>query len=62
MDDAEEQFNLWYDGSHGVEWEDELRVCRVYPTNKRTYDAIEQHGAGLKFEVKKGLVVVKGEQ
>jgi hypothetical protein len=62
MDDAEEQFDLWYDGSQGVEWEDELQVCRVYPTDKQTYDAIEQHGAGLKFEVKKGLVVVKGEQ
>lgn len=62
MDDAEEQFNLWHDGSPGLEWEDELRVCRVYPTDKQTYDAIEQHGAGLKFEVKKGLVVVKGEQ
>lgn len=62
MDDAEEQFDLWHDGRQGIEWEDELRVCRLYPTDKQTYDAIEQHGAGLKFEVKKGLVVVKGEQ
>lgn len=62
MNDAEEQFDLWHDGSQGVEWEDELRVCRTYPTDKQTYDAIEQHGAGLKFEVKKGLVVVKDEQ
>lgn len=62
MDDAEEQFDLWYDGSQGVEWEDELQVCRIYPTNKQTYDAIEDHGAGLRFVIKDGLVVLKDTQ
>lgn len=61
MDDAEEQFEIYAEDFSDVEWEDELQVCRVYPTNKHTYDEIEKSGANLNFIVKDGLVVVEAK-
>ncbi len=61
MDDAEEQFEIYAEDFDDVEWEDELRVCRIYPTDKYTYNAIERKGSDLDFVVKDGLVVVEAK-
>jgi hypothetical protein len=59
IDDGERAFEEYDESNPGeTTWEEELRVCRVYPTDKFTYEQIEDDGYQI-FTVKNGLVVAK---